>query len=140
MTTKRPPLFERLKEGLEEGIAHAKGEVSLRTIEVPEEPPEIDAETLAALRAQTEMSQALFAKLLSVSPRTVRNWEQGVRSPSEASRRLIQIFSQHPDVVCKTVGLPEIKLTGVRIKSGASGGRRIVVEHRPKRRKATASS
>ena len=140
MTTKRPPLFERLKQGLEEGIAHVKGDVSLRTVEVPEEPPEIDGKTLAALRAQTDMSQALFAKMLSVSPQTVRNWERGVHSPSETSRRLIQIFSQHPEVVCQTVGLPEIKLTGVKIKAGGSGGRRIVVERPTKRRKATASS
>ncbi len=140
MTTKRPALFERLKQGLEEGISHAKGEASLRTIEVPEEPPEIDAKTLAALRAQAGMSQALFAKLLSVSPRTIRNWEQGVQSPSEASRRLIQIFSQHPDVVCRTVGLPEIKLTGVKIKPGGSGRRRIVVERPTKRHKAAVSS
>jgi hypothetical protein len=37
------PFFERLKQGLEEGIAHVKGELTLRTIEVPEEPSEIDA-------------------------------------------------------------------------------------------------
>ncbi len=140
MTTKRPPLFERLKQGLEEGIAHAKGDASLRTVEVPKEPPEIDAKTLAALRAQTDMSQALFARMLSVSPQTVRNWERGVHSPSDASRRLIQIFSQHPDVVCRTVRLPEIKLTGVKIKAGGSGRRRIVVEHQTKRHRAAASS
>ena len=39
----RKPFFERLKTGLEEGIAHARGELTLRTIDVPEAPPEIDA-------------------------------------------------------------------------------------------------
>ena len=36
---RRKPLFERLKKGLEEGIAHTQGELTLRTVEVPEEPP-----------------------------------------------------------------------------------------------------
>ena len=35
----RKPFFERLKAGLEEGIAHAKGELTLKTVEVPEPPP-----------------------------------------------------------------------------------------------------
>ncbi len=40
MTAKRRiPLFERLKKDLEEGIAHAHSELTLRTVEVPEELP-----------------------------------------------------------------------------------------------------
>jgi hypothetical protein len=37
MIVKRKPIFEQLKQGLEEGIAHAKGERTLRTVEVPQE-------------------------------------------------------------------------------------------------------
>jgi hypothetical protein len=62
-TNTRKPFFERLKTGLEEGIAHAKGELTLKTVDVPEAPPEIDAETLVALREQAKMSQAEFASL-----------------------------------------------------------------------------
>jgi hypothetical protein len=51
-TNTRKPFFERLKTGLEEGIAHAKGERTLKTVDVPEAPPEVDAETLVALREQ----------------------------------------------------------------------------------------
>ena len=90
---RRKPLFERLTQGLEEGIAHAKGELTLRTVEVPEEPPEIDAKTLAELRARATMSQTVFAKMLNVSTKTLQSWEQGIRQPSDASRRLIQVLS-----------------------------------------------
>lgn len=128
MTVKhRKPLFERLRQGLEEGIAHARGELTLKTVEVPEEPPEIDAETLVALRSQAAMSQPVFARLLNVSPRTVQSWEQGVRRPSHASRRLIQVFSQHPEIVCQTVGLPAVTLRGVTIQPLAKGRRKIVI-------------
>jgi hypothetical protein len=46
----RSPLFERLKKGLDESIAQARGELTLKTVEVPEPPPEIDAKTLIVLR------------------------------------------------------------------------------------------
>jgi len=138
-TKKRKPLFERLTQGLEEGIAHAKGELTLRTVEVPEEPPEIDAKTLAELRARATMSQTVFAKMLNVSTKTLQSWEQGVRQPSDASRRLIQIFSVYPEVICRSVGLPEISLEGVEIKHFAKGRRRIVVKKVVKRQKKTRS-
>ena len=129
----RKPLFVRLKTGLEEAISHARGGITLKTttLELPEAPPEIDAETLVAIRGQSAMSQAVFACMLNVSPKTVQSWEQGVRKPSHASRRLIQIFIQHPETVCSSVGLPAITLKGVAIKHIAPGHRKIVIEGSP---------
>ena len=123
------PLAERLKTSLEEAIRHARGEITLKTtvVELPDEPPEIDAPTLVAIRDQSRMSQAVFARLLNVSSKTVQSWEQGLRNPSQAARRLIQIFSQHPETVCQSVGMPPVKLQGVTIEMEASGQRRIVV-------------
>jgi putative transcriptional regulator len=126
--SKRKPLFERLKKGLKEGISHARGELALKTADVPEEPPEIDGLTLAALREEAAMTQSLFAKVLNVSSKTVQSWEQGVREPSMSSRRMIHIFSQRPDVVCEIVGLPGITLKGVTIVSIGQGRRKIVLE------------
>ena len=127
MTAKRrKPLFERLKQGLEEGIAHVQGELTLRTVEVPEEPPEIDAKTLAALRTQASMSQAVFAKLLNVSTKTLQSWEQGVRQPSDASRRLIQVFREEPGMLCRIVGLPEITLKQDHAKPAKNRHRKVV--------------
>jgi putative transcriptional regulator len=123
----RKPLFERLKQSLEEGLAHSRDELTLKTVEVPDDPPVIDARTLAALRAQAAMSQRVFAKLLSVSHKTLQSWEQGTRSPSDASLRLIQVFSEHPEIVCQSVGLPVVTLTGVSIQTAGKGRRRIVV-------------
>lgn len=134
MSTKpRKGFFERLRTGLEEGIAHARGELTLKTIEVPEAPPEIDAKTLAALRGAAAMSQSVFAKLLFVSPKTVQSWEQGVRIPSMAARRLIHIFAEQPALVCKVVGLPAVELRGFKVRSVGKGKRRIVID--PARRR-----
>jgi hypothetical protein len=48
----RKPLFERLKTGLEEAISRARGEITLKstTVQLPQAPPDIDAETLVANR------------------------------------------------------------------------------------------
>ena len=141
MATKtRKPLFERLKVGLEQGIAHAKGELTLKTIEVPEAPPEIDAKTLAALREEAAMSQAVFAKVLYVSAKTVQSWEQGVRVPSMASRRLIQIFAEQPGVVCRVVGMRPVELQGFKIISVGPGKSRIVRKMVGERAKKLTSS
>lgn len=128
-SSKRMPVAAQIHKGLEEAVRHARGEITLRTtvVELPDEPPEIDAPTLVAIRGQSRMSQAVFARLLNVSSRTVQSWEQGLRTPSHAARRLIQVYSQHPEAVCQSVGLPPVKLKGVTIEKGASGCRRIVV-------------
>jgi putative transcriptional regulator len=130
---KRLPVADQIRKGLEEAIRHAWGEITLKTttIELPDEPPEIDAATLVALRDQSRMSQAVFARLLNVSTKTVQSWEQGVRTPSHASRRLLQIYSQHPETVCQSVGLPPITLQGVTIQQVAPGRRTIVIQNHP---------
>ena len=51
------------------------------------------------------MSQAMFARLLNVSPKTVQSWEHGIRKPSQAALRLIQVFEPDPDGVFSVVGM-----------------------------------
>lgn len=72
--------------------------------------------------------------------KTVQSWEQGVRTPSHASRRLIQIYSQHPETVCESVGMTPITLQGVTIEKVAHGQRRIVVQGAATRKGHTDSS
>jgi putative transcriptional regulator len=113
----RKPLFERLKAGLEEGIRHAKGEIALKTttLELPDRPPEVGAAELTKLRLASGMSQAVFARLLNVSTRTVRSWEQGQRKPSQAALRLIQVFRHDSAGLLEAAGM-----TGSRGAAGAS--------------------
>ncbi len=127
MKKPRPPLFERLKQSLNAGIAHAERKLTLKTVDVIAEPPEIDAATLAAIRQAAGMSQGVFAGLLNVSTKTLQSWEQGSRHPAEASRRLIQMFAQRPEVFCELVGVPIVTLPGVEIRQ-VNGKRRISIK------------
>lgn len=95
-TTKRPPLAERLKKGLAEGIEFARGDGELATSVVPAGRT-YTGEEVAAIRTRRRMSQAQFAKLLAVSVKTLQSWEQGVRKPSKPTMRLLQIFDQPED-------------------------------------------
>ena len=103
----RKPLFERLKTGLEEAIRHAKGEITLKTttLEMPDRPPDVGAEELTKLRLASGMSQAIFARMLNVSTKTVQSWEQGHRKPSQAALRLIQVYRHNPSGLLEVVGM-----------------------------------
>lgn len=84
-------LIADMKEGLE---ALRSGK-QLRTTYVPAPPPEPPAFTkkrLVALRKRYAMSQTGFALILNVSPKTIESWEQGVRKPSGAASRLLQVL------------------------------------------------
>jgi putative transcriptional regulator len=50
-------------------------------------------------RHRTGLSQAEFAEALSISKRTLQEWEQGRRQPSGAAQTLIRIAKRHPEVV-----------------------------------------
>ena len=104
--SKRKPFVERLKTGLTEAVQFAKGELTLRTVEVPAPPPEIAAKEVTLLRAKTGMSQAVFARVLNVSTKTVQSWEQGERRPSHAALRMLQVFRENPNFVFEIVGIP----------------------------------
>jgi len=104
---KRLPVAEQIRKGLEEAIRHAKGEITLKTttLEIPDRPPEVGAEELTKLRLKSGMSQAVFARMLNVSTKTVQSWEQGQRRPSQAALRLIQVFRQNPSGLLEVVGM-----------------------------------
>lgn len=54
---------------------------------------------VAIARAATGLSQAVFAKLLGVSVRTLQDWEQGRRMPSGAAATLLKVVARHPEVL-----------------------------------------
>lgn len=97
--SKRKPLAERVKAALTEAIQYAKGELTLRTVQVPDPPPEIHPKEVISLRTKSGMSQAVFARVLNVSTKTVQSWEQGERKPSHAALRMLQVFRVNPALV-----------------------------------------
>ena len=60
---------------------------------------EIEVNEVVQARQSTGLSQAEFASALSISKRTLQEWEQGRRAPSGAAQALIRIARKHPEVV-----------------------------------------
>ena len=52
-----------------------------------------------AIRLQLDQSQAEFALMIGVSVATLRNWEQGRRSPEGPARALLKVAAEQPDAV-----------------------------------------
>lgn len=60
--------------------------------------PKTDADYARAIRAATKLTQAEFAARIGVPIETVRNWEQGKRSPRGPARALLKVIEQAPDL------------------------------------------
>jgi putative transcriptional regulator len=61
-------------------------------------PQEKDAAYAKAIRARTKLTQAEFAARIGVPIETVRNWEQGKRSPRGPARALLKMLDRAPDL------------------------------------------
>jgi putative transcriptional regulator len=59
----------------------------------------VEPNEVVQARENTGLSQAQFAEALSISKRTLQEWEQGRRSPSGAAQALIRIAMKHPEIV-----------------------------------------
>lgn len=57
-----------------------------------------DAAYARGVRARTKLTQAQFAARIGVPLETVRNWEQGKRSPRGPARALLKVIDEAPDV------------------------------------------
>ena len=54
---------------------------------------------VAALRRFVGLTQEQFAEALGISVHTLRNWEQGRRSPEGPALALLRIAARHPRVL-----------------------------------------
>ncbi|MGH6769173.1 MAG: helix-turn-helix domain-containing protein [Xanthobacteraceae bacterium] len=63
-----------------------------------------DAAYAKGVRAQTKLTQAEFATRIGVPIETVRNWEQGKRSPRGPARALLKLIEKAPQVAFAVLG------------------------------------
>lgn len=56
-----------------------------------------------AIRAVTGLSQAKFAELLDIELATLRNWEQGRRTPTGPARALLRAIRNNPIEVIRAL-------------------------------------
>lgn len=62
------------------------------------------------IRAKYQLSQSKFAIILSISVRTLQNWEIGHRVPSSPAQSLLRVAEENPNVFLKRKKMsPEAK-------------------------------
>jgi putative transcriptional regulator len=94
-------IVEILADGRERDVSHLR--------EVPHFAPSRPAATdeaayAKAIRAATKLTQAEFAARIGVPLETVRNWEQGKRSPRGPARALLKLIDRAPDLAFAVLG------------------------------------
>jgi putative transcriptional regulator len=83
-------LFESIKQGLEEAIAHSKGEICEVRVFSPQEVNVKD------VRRKTGLTQNQFAATFGISVATLRHWERGDRKPHGPALVLLNAADNDP--------------------------------------------
>ena len=82
--------------GLREAVRYSRGDLAAgksHTVNIPA-PPDV-----RAIRVRQGLSQAQFASKFGFPLSTLRNWEQGHRAPTGASRVLLLVIEKQPQAV-----------------------------------------
>jgi putative transcriptional regulator len=89
--------FDRIREGLEQAIAHAAGEPVDAVMHHPAKPD------VKSIRQKTGLTQEQFASRCHISVNTLRHWERGDRQPHGAATALLQLVEHNPRFVMETL-------------------------------------
>ena len=90
-------MFDQLLESVKEGGAILRCEKS------PSRRFVLKAPDVRDIRERYALTQQEFATLLGVSIKTLRNWEQGIRSPHGSALVLLQVAARHPQALWDVV-------------------------------------
>ncbi len=87
-----------LLEGLEEAVAHARGDktAARERVVMVRVPDRID---VAAIRSRLGLSRPAFAARFGFSVKTLTKWETGERQPEGPARAYLTVIARDPDAV-----------------------------------------
>jgi putative transcriptional regulator len=97
--------FAELKGAMEDALAFERGkrhDLKVTKIQAPRPPKAMSPRDIARIRERFNCSQAVFAMMLNISPKTVQAWEQGSREPGDVALKLLTIAKNHPEVLLET--------------------------------------
>jgi putative transcriptional regulator len=97
---------QELITGLNEAIAHQRGEINLKNmeIELPSLPKTWSSKKITELRIKKlKVSQSILAAYLGVTASALQTWEQGTKKPSGSARRLLELLEQDPEKILSMI-------------------------------------
>ncbi len=96
-----------------------KKELDSLGVEIPE--VHLTNFQIKEIREKMNLSQSVFAKLLNVSPSSIRQWEQGKRKPSGSTKVLLDLLKRSPGILnyrLNIVDLPANKTINQTARTG----------------------
>lgn len=84
---------------LDSGLGTSFSEKELKELGVKIPEVTVTATQIQKIRKQTKLSQSVFAKVLNVSSSSVKQWEQGTRSPTGATKVLLDLLKKEPHLL-----------------------------------------
>ena len=91
---------DSIRRGLQEAMAHAKGEAAASAYSVHVPARRIDVK---AIRMNLGMTQEEIAGRFGFSVNTLRHWEQGSRQPEGPTRAYLLVIERAPKAVQKAL-------------------------------------
>ena len=98
-TKKKESVGASIIRGMEQALAHHRGEIELRTTTYTIPGP-VD---VRAVRERRGLSQNQFAARYGFSPRTLQQWEQGRSKPDGVARAYLTVIDHDPKTVEKAL-------------------------------------
>jgi putative transcriptional regulator len=98
-------LVEVLPDGSERAIASDPRAIAMAAHHAARNVDRFNDATYARnVRGRTGLTQAAFAARIGVPVETVRNWEQGKRSPRGPARALLKVIEEAPEAAFAVLG------------------------------------
>lgn len=95
----RNAIGETLQGLVNSGIKTSYTEKELKKFGVVIPEVEIQAKDILEIRQRVKLSQSVFAKVLNVSSSSVRQWEQGTRTPTGSTKILLELLKKNPNIL-----------------------------------------
>ncbi len=97
--TIRKSIGETVQDLINSGIKTSFTKKELNSLGVKIAEVKLTTHQIRTIREQMNLSQTVFAKLLNVSPSSIRQWEQGKRKPTGATKVLLELLKKSPHIL-----------------------------------------
>lgn len=95
-------IYNSIMTGLTKAVAYEQGKGKAKHASLTVEPlPDFQASEIREIRVRTGFTQAIFAAILGVSPKTVEAWEAGTNRPSGSAKRMLSLMRSDPELIEK---------------------------------------
>ena len=90
---------ETVQDMLDAGLGTSFTEKELKELGVTIPEISIKPKKVKLIRKKTRLSQSVFARVLNVSPSSIRQWEQGTRTPTGSTKVLLDVLDREPHIL-----------------------------------------